>query len=271
MMNENPLKKLTQWLSTVSGKSLNNNAEKEMARKKLSKTADADKNYFQLARTWADDYYTLVIASRNRYRAAFLSAMGLCLLLSLSVMSLSHTHEYIPLMVHHYGSGAVSIEQAENAYMPESQAEVESELVRYIVNRESYDPASFSQQYKLVTLMSDNKVSQTYHHSQSSDDQSSFIATFGSRVVRSVKIQDVNFLDNADLNNEKQHETNHKNLAEVNFVVTDKDVKSGTEKQIPYVAILTWTHAGIPNDPEARWMNWNGFTITHYQRNQRTL
>jgi type IV secretion system protein VirB8 len=270
-MNENPLKKLTQWLSTVSGKSLNNNAEKGMARKKLSKTADEDKNYFQLARTWADDYYTLVVASRNRYRAAFLSAMGLCLLLSLSVMSLSHTHEYIPLMVHHYDSGAVSIEQAENAYVPESQAGIESELVRYIVNRETYDPASFSQQYKLVTLMSDNKVSQTYHHSQSSDDHTSFITTFGSRVVRSVKIQDVNFLDNADLNDEKQHETHHKNLAEVNFVVTDKDVKSGTEKQTPYVAILTWIHAGIPNDPEARWMNWNGFTITHYQRNQRTL
>lgn len=271
-MKENPLKKLTQWLSTISGNTINAEpAAENKERLNSSKTMGEDKNYFQLARTWADDYYTLVTASRNRYRMAFLSAMGISVLLALSVISLSHTHEYIPLMVHHYDSGAVSIEQAENAYVPESQAEVESELVRYIVNRESYDPASFTEQYKLVTLMSDNKVSQDYHHNQSSDDQASFIATFGSRVVRSVKIQDVNFLDNADLNNEKEHETHHKNLAEVNFMVTDKDVKSGTEKQTPYVAILSWTHTGIPHDPEARWMNWNGFTITHYQRNQRTL
>lgn len=271
-MKENPLKKITQWLSTISGKPLDAApAAKNNEKINSSNKSDGNQNYFQLACTWADDYYTLVIASRNRYRVAFLCAMGLCLLLALSVISLSHTHEYIPLMVHHYDSGAVSIEQAENAYMPESQAEVESELVRYIVNRESYDPASFSQQYKLTTLMSDNKVSQAYHHAQSSDDQASLIATFGSRVVRSVKIQDVNFLDSADANNEKKHEAHHKNLAEVNFVVTDKDVKSGTEKQTPYVAILSWTHAGIPHDPEARWMNWNGFTITHYQRNQRTL
>lgn len=266
-MKENNIKKIKNWFSSISGKTINTNKSQE-----ASPSDESDNNnYFQLARSWTDDYHTIITASRNRYRVAFLSAMGLCALLTISVITLSNTHEYIPLLVHHYKNGAVAVDQAKNKYLPESQAEVESELVRYLVNRESYDPASFSEQYKLVTLMSDAEVTQTYHHEQNSSDKKSFIATFGNRVVRSVKIQDVNFLDKLILNDEKKHESNHKNLAEINFVVTDKDVKSGVEKSTPYVAILSWTHTGIPNDPEARWLNWNGFTVTNFQRNQRTL
>lgn len=271
------MKKIQAWLKQVSGKvqSEKNKAVKETkasSSQENKTTADKEsQNYFQLASSWADDYHTIIVASRNRYRVALLSVIGLCAVLVVAVISLSNTHEYIPLIVHHYDSGAVSVEQANQHYVPESQAEIESELVRYIVNRESYDPTSFTEQYQLVTLMSDNTVAREYHQAQNSDDQSSLIATLGNRLVRTVKIQSVNFLDKESLNNEEKHHTNHKNLAEINFVVTDRDVKSGKEINTPYVAILSWGHAGIPNDPETRWMNWNGFTITNYQRNQRTL
>lgn len=266
-MKENNVKKIKNWFSSISGKTI----DKDKSQEARPSGDSENNNYFQLARSWADDYQTVIIASRNRYRVDFLGITVLCIVSIITALSLLHTHEYIPLLVHHYEDGTVTVDQAENNYVPESQAEVESELVRYLVNRESYDPSSFSEQYKLVTLMSDNDVSQAYHHDQSSDDTTSFIATFGNRVVRSVKIQDVNFLDNLSLNNAKKHDTNHKNLAEINFVVTDKDVKYGVEKRTPYVAILSWAHNGIPNDPEARWLNWNGFTVTDFQRNQRTL
>ena len=271
------MKKIQAWLKQASGKvqsEKNKEAQEEKSSSGQGKKATADeasKNYFQLASSWADDYHTVIAASRNRYRLFFLVALSALLPLVILVLSLVHTHEYIPLIVHHYDSGAVSVEQANQHYVPESQAEIESELVRYIVNRESYDPTSFTEQYQLVTLMSDNTVAREYHQAQNSDDKSSLIATLSNRFVRTVKIQDINFLDKESLNNEEKHHTHHKNLAEINFVVTDKDVKSGKEIQTPYVAILSWTHAGIPNDPETRWMNWNGFTITNYQRNQRTL
>ena len=260
------IKKLKNWLGQVSGKSLI-----DKSKNLPDQPGKENQDYFQLSRSWADDYYTVVSASRNRYRVAFFSAMGLCVLLTISVISLSHTHEYVPLIVHHYDSGAVSVEQANHHYVPEFQGEIESELVRYIVNRESYDPTSFTEQYQLVTLMSDSTVARKYHQAQNSDDKHSLIATLGNRVVRTVKVQDVNFLDRASLADKEKHHLAHKNLAEVNFIVIDKDVKSGKESKTPFVAILSWTHAGIPSDPEARWMNWNGFTVTSYQRNQRTL
>lgn len=228
-------------------------------------------NYFQLASSWSDDYYATISSSRDRYRIAFFSAMGLSALLALSVMLLSHTHEYIPLLVHHYESGAVSVSQVDFQNAPENQAEVESELVRYVISRESYDPTFFAEQYQLVSMMSDSSVSRDYHAQQNADNTASFIHLFGTKIVRSVKVEEVSFLDNELWNETDNRDKNHHNLAEVRFIVTDKQVSSGQETKIPYVAMLSWTHRGIPSDPDARWQNWNGFTVTHYQRNQRSV
>lgn len=238
--------------------------------KKSSKEKN-NENYFQLATSWADDYYARVVTSRNRYQIAFLSAIGLCGLMTISLMMLSHTHEYIPLLVHHYDSGAVSVSPTSQKGAPKNKAEIESDLVRYIITRESYDPASFDQQYQLVTLLSDSSVARFYQSQQNGDDDQAFIHHFGNKIVRSVKIEEVSFLDNEDLNSKEKNETNHRNLAEVHFIVTDKNVSSGKESKTPYVAILSWAYGGIPSDPEVRWMNWNGFTITSYQRNQRSV
>ena len=238
---------------------------------KKSSQEKNNENYFQLATSWADDYCARMATSRNRYQIAFLAALGLCGLLTMSVMMLSHTHEYIPLLVHHYDSGAVSVTPASKMGVPENQAEIESDLVRYIISRESYDPAFFDQQYQMVTLLSDSSVARAYQAQQNADDDQAFIHRFGNKTVRSVKIEEVNFLDNESLNSKEKHESNHRNLAEVHFIVTDKNVSSGKETKTPFVAIMAWAYGGIPNDPEVRWMNWNGFTVTSYQRNQRTV
>jgi type IV secretion system protein VirB8 len=229
------------------------------------------KDYFQLAATWSDDYYTTVAASRNRYKLFCFILAGISGVLLLSTLSLVHTHEYIPLLVHHYDSGAVSVEPVKQHYAPESQAEVEGELVRYVVNRESYDPTSFSESYQLVHVMSDNMVANQYVKDQNGEDDRSFIHRFSDKTIRSVKIEDVNFLDNEELNEKEKGVKNHKNLAEINFIVTDRSAQGGQEKRTHYVAIISWAHTGIPNDPEIRWMNWDGFMVTSYQVNQRTV
>lgn len=246
-------------------------APKKQETIKKSSQEKNNQDYFQLATSWADDYYTRIVVSRHRYQMAFLAAIGLCGLLTISVMMLSKTHEYIPLLVHHYDSGAVSVSPASQTGAPENQAEIESDLVRYVISRESYDPASFDQQYQMVTLLSDSSVARVYQEQQNADDDQALIHRFGNKSVRSVKIEEVNFLDNENLNSKEKHETNHRNLAEVHFIVTDKNVSSGKETRTPFVAIMAWEYGGIPSDPEIRWMNWNGFTVTSYQRNQRTV
>ena len=248
--------------------SVNNSNQPSVKEDKVFKDKDS---YFQLASSWADDYYTTVLASRNRYRLGLMISAGVCSLLLICVMGLSHTHEYIPLLVHHYDSGAVSVVPAEQHYAPESQAEVESELVRYMINRESYDPASFAETYQLVNLMSDSSVARAYHLQQSEENPHAFIQSLGNKTIRTIKIEGVNFLDNESENEKDKHHHDHKNLAEVNFIVTDKNAQSGSEKRTPYVAMISWTHTGIPEDPDSRWLNWNGFMVTSYTVNQRSL
>jgi len=247
----------------------NYHSSSESAAKATSNSSDK-KDYFAYAASWADDYYTIVETSRNRYKLACFVFMGVSAVLLCSTLSLVHTHEYIPLIVHHYETGSVSVEPLDQHYAPQSKAEIESELVRYVVNRESYDPASFHQSYQLVQVMSDNKIARTYAQDQNANDNRSLIHRFGDTTLRSVKIEDVNFLDNEEMN-EKDVVKNHKNLAEINFIVTDRDLQSGTEKKSPYVAIISWTHVGVPDDPEIRWMNYDGFVVTSYTVNQRTV
>jgi len=242
-----------------------------MFKKNSVKKENPAENYFQLASSWSDDYYATMVSSRDRYRIAFFVAMGLSALLTFSVMILSNTHEYIPLLVHHYDSGAISVTQVDSHDAPENQAEVESELVRYVISRESYDPTFFAEQYELVSMMSDSTVSRDYHEQQKADNADSFIHHFGTKIIRSVKVEEVSFLDKEDWNKTDHRDKNHKNLAEVRFIVTDKNVSAGQETKTPYVVMLSWTHRGIPTDPDARWQNWNGFTVTHYQRNQRSV
>ena len=242
----------------------------EKAINKSSKEKN-NENYFQLATSWADDYYARMATSRYRYQMAFLAAMGLCGLLTISVMMLSNTHEYIPLLVHHYDSGAVSVSPVAQKGAPENQAEVESDLVRYVVSRESYDPAAFSEQYQLVSLLSDASVAHAYQAQQNGEDDQSYIHRFGNKMVRSVKVEEVSFLDTEEQNSKEKNQINHRNLAEIHFTVTDRNMSSGQEKRTPFVSIVSWNYGGIPNDPEVRWMNWNGFTVISYQRNQRTV
>ena len=52
------------------------------------------KDYFQLAGSWADDYYTTVAASRNRYKLFCFLLAGISGVVLLSTLSLVHTHEY---------------------------------------------------------------------------------------------------------------------------------------------------------------------------------
>lgn len=240
-----------------------------MAEKIIHKKNSEPKDYFERASGWADDQFATLGASRKRYRFICAGLLVVCGLMTLSILILSHTREYIPLLVHHYDNGAVSIEQAQNHARPRDQAQIESELVRYIVNRESYDPTSFSQQFKLVNVMSDRVVSKRYQQQQDANNAKALINQLGGDQVRTIHIEDINFLDLASRNQKKQ--TIHKNLAEINFVLTDRDVSSGKMTRTPKVAIVSWRHTGVPENPEVRWLNWDGFTVTHYQLNQRIV
>ena len=238
----------------------------------IAPLSGSKKNYFVEARSWADDLYTSAIRSRNRYQLAFFVAMGLAILLAIAVDGLIPLQHMEPLLVNHYEDGRVSVEPLKQPYAPTRPVEVESEIVRYVINRESYDASSYDTQYSLINLMSSREVAEQYIHAQSIDNQHSPINDLGNHGFRSVHVDNVVFLDAARNNKGKPTaQQTHHNLAQVNFTVTDHFKNSAHETTTALTALVSWGHQGTPRDPNDRWRNWDGFTVTRYTVEQRNV
>lgn len=224
-------------------------------------------SYFQLSRSWADDFYTSTVTSRNRWRAMTLYILlpGAFLLLVLMGF-LIPTQHLEPLLINHYDDGLVTVEPMNNPHAPKNRAEVESDIVRYVVNRESYSAVSYQEQYSLVNLLSENSIADEYVNAQSSKNKNSPINTLGDKGYRSVQILSVLFLDNV-----KESVGDHHNLAQVNFTIINHDKVTGNTQSIPATAIISWEYRAKPQNPEEAWQNWDGFVVTHYEIQQQTV
>ena len=196
-------------------------------------------NYFTQARSWADDIYTTTIISRNRYQMAFFAAMGLVALSMLALIVLIPLQHTELLLVNHYPDGRVLVEPIHQPYAPSNPSQVESELIHYVVNRESFAESS-------NVLKRDG--------------------------LRTVHVESVIFIDSVLKNKGKPpSEQAHTNLAEVNFTVSDQSKNSTLIKTHALTVLISWTYRGTPKDPGDRWRNWNGFTVTRYSVEQRNL
>ena len=246
-------------------------------RLKLKKSTESipsvsKQNYFTQARNWADDIYTTTIISRNRYQMAFFAAMGLVALSMLALIVLIPLQHTELLLVNHYPDGRVLVEPIHQPYAPSNPSQVESELIHYVVNRESFAESSYKEQYSLINLLSNNDVSQQYRDTQSSGNPQSPINVLKRDGLRTVHVESVIFIDSVLKNKGKPpSEQAHTNLAEVNFTVSDQSKNSTLIKTHALTVLISWTYRGTPKDPGDRWRNWNGFTVTRYSVEQRNL
>ena len=175
----------------------------------------------------------------------------------------------VPLMVNHYNNGLVTVTPLHSKYAPHNQAEIESNLAQYVRFRESYSANTYQYSYRLISLMSSPAIRRAYDRSQSSANKHAPINLLGNKRYRTVKIQSMVFLDNAKKNDAHKHITTHRNLAQVDFVVTDHDIKSGAATSMPLTVLVSWSYRGVSKNPSNRWLNWNGFTVSTYQVQQR--
>lgn len=228
-------------------------------------------DYFTLAKQWSDDFYATAVASRNRWRAFCL--IGLLPLFAISLLStamLIPMQHLEPLLINHYSDGFVSVRPLKQPVLLTNPAEVQSDIVRYIIARESYSAFSYKSQYDLVVLLSSNKVADDYAAQQSATRANAPINRLKNKGKRTAHVISVLFLDSEDKNNPARMINFHKNLAQVNFTVTTK-LPSGAVDTLPYTALISWKYQGTPSDSNDAWQNWNGFTVTGFQLQQRVL
>ncbi len=227
------------------------------------------RNYFASSNAWADDKYSHAMVTTKRYQWAFFAAMSLSVLLTIALMCLLPLQRLQPLLVNHYQDGRVSVQPLQKSQLHHSRALVESELVRYVINRESYDVTSYHEQYALINLLSSPEVAKQYQHIQSARNKQAPINILSTKGYRSVHIDSVIFLDKAHAPTKTTKR--RYNLAQINFSMTDHMHHSAVDKSTPYAAIVSWQYVGTPLDPSERWRDWDGFVVTRYSVVQRNV
>lgn len=229
--------------------------------------------YFDKACSWADDRFGAIEASRNRFRLAFILAMLFCTSLSIAISVMMPLKQLEPIIIHQYANGVTTAERLQQDLPPATQAQVESDLVRYVINRESYDSTSYRAQFELIHLLSASSIAADYEREQRAGNPDSPLSKLGMQSSRQVHVYSVNFIDHENFNDKEQKgkRRNHHDLAEVVFAITDKNKMTGVEEEHHYTALMSWHYTGIPASPNDRWKNWNGFEVTRYSTQQRNV
>ena len=225
-------------------------------------------DYFKSARSWSDDQFGRIKQTCHRYQVAFLTAMGFNVVSLVVIAMLAHYQTVVPMLVHHYDNGITTVEPVVQNNAPVNRAQVESDIVRYIQYRESYDVSSYRAQFELINLLSDNAVEKEYLAEQDKSNAAAPIKLLGHTGKRDVHIYSINFLDSI-LENEKDIHKDHHHLAEVVFSLTDLDKVTGKTSQSHFNAMISWHYIAPPESPETRWQNWDGFEVTRYSKQPR--
>ncbi len=232
--------------------------------KKQDNATTNQSEYFKTARSWADDIYSSTLASRNRYKLAFLVSAGLVALLALCIMVMVPLQRTELVIAHEGQGGYVWISTThDHMKMPATWARTQAEIAHYITTRESYHPNLYHHQTSEVALLSSPDVQAGYEASQASDNAEAPINVLKVKGYRTVQIQNILPLDSASKNTKTNHD--HTNIAQVNYTVTDHLFGRAGGVKTPYSAIVSWQYSGVPSSPEGKLEDWDGFQITKYQ------
>lgn len=254
---------MKKFQKKMQGLQLQSKVAKDTPKQQAQAAKAKDAGYFTRASGWADDIYTVTVASRNRYKMAFFAAMGLSAMLTFAVMVLAPMQQVELEIVHQGPSGNAWVSLTKtNQTFTQSWARSQSEIAHYVRTRESYDPILYANQTKEVALLSSQAVYAQYELSQSSTNSSAGINALGAKGYRTIIINNVMQLDSTSKNINGRG--NHVNLAQVNFVMVDHLFGQSRTIKIPYMALVSWTYNGVPKTPDKLLRDWDGFSITKY-------
>lgn len=240
-----------------------------------SKKQSAEKaGYFDIAQTWADEKYHYYRLWSARWQCAFWVALVAVLSLSIAIMVMMPLKSWEPIVVQkNVQTGEVFVKPADVANMVKDKPQVESDLVRYVIARETYSSTDEGPRYRHVQFSSSPAVFKSYQEEHKLNNEDSFDSRLGESGVRLVSVEDVIFLDPTDPRKIPSKRAARRlqvpPIARVDFTTTESD--GGIVKTNHWVATLKFDYVGTPNTKEAAWANWDGFTVTSYRVDQRNV
>lgn len=230
------------------------------------------KMYFKAGEDWFFDRYESSKTRSKHWFIAFIFMSVISILLAGALIGLTPLKTVVPVLIHQNKiTGEVWTPAIKTPYVPEIEAQVQSDIVRFLTTYLSYSANDINQRYALIKLLSSNSVLTQYDAFQSNDNPNSPVNALGETGESTIQVQDIVFLDKEDMH-EIRHYKHHpsKNLAKADLIVTTVD-KSGSLKTASYVATLSWEYQGTPQSQADAWNNWNGFTVTMFRLDPKNV
>jgi len=128
-----------------------------------------------------------------------------------------------------------------------------------VIARETASPMDNRLRLRKVMYSSSPTVGKAYQLS---------LGSLAPASLRMVKIIDAYPLSNASDALKRRQEKIPK-LGQVDFITSE--MQGGAVVQKNWVATIKFSYLGVPEDQEAAFSNWNGFTVTDYRVDQRSI
>ena len=214
--------------------------------------------YYEDGKTWENETITSLRSSKNR--AWFMTMLSmffslLCIGALLMLLPLKTFEPYVVTV--DKSTGYLEVTRGlKDGDLTQDEAVTQSNLVRYLVARETYDYQDLEENFNLVTSMSDGDAALVYGKiwNPTNGDKTPS-EKYGYDTTKTVKIKSINFL------NDYTAQIRFQKLTHTKATDTTKD----------YVAIITFKYVQKPESMVERFMNPLGFKVIKYRVDQEIL
>lgn len=228
-----------------------------MLQKTSTRPSPSKNRYFEDARDWDFDRYGRMKSSRDRawiVAAASATIAVLCLTAVLLLLPLKSFEPYVVTVDQTTGYVEMTRGLAEGN-LSQDDAITQSYLVRYVVGREGYNPATLSDTYDSVVLWSEGRALSEYQSRYARSNPQNPVSVYGADTEVRIRIKSVQLLNDR--------------TAAIRFIRTESE--RGREKTSHWIATLNFRYVEKPSRMKDRFINPLGFQVGTYRTDQEAL
>jgi type IV secretory pathway component VirB8 len=159
------------------------------------------------------------------------------------------------------GYSWVSTTKPSTLTLGRSEAQIKESIGNYLRLRESYHPETYRENAQLVKYFSSSSVEHGFLTDQNAND--ALTVVLGKNAFRTVQIESIQLLS---AEKDRVSILPTKNMALVRFTLLDKDMDGKIKNTTHEQAFVTYIWIGEPENPELKLLNYDGFTITSYEK-----
>jgi type IV secretion system protein VirB8 len=207
--------------------------------------------------SWYADRYQSVFVSRNRWLLTAILALGLAFAQAVALVCLMPLKTSVPFVIREEVSGAITTVtplSGDNSITYQESAR-KYFLARYVISRETYDPAGLAENYRAVELMSGSEEARAFLASIAQSNPRSPLRVYGQNTKRLIRIKSISFLN--------------EHLAQIRLTAVYKN--SSGESSGDWVALVGFRFGPAPAVEEDRLINPLGFIVTSYRLDQEVI